>query len=330
MNDCEKAYVATMENHPRVDAGTPPNEKVAAIGGYFGFEGCQRELPNPGFLLNSARSALRWILRTFDVRKVHLPSFTCPVVEQAVRDEGCAVETYALGKDFLPTEDFLAEDWVVFNNYFGVCGKNVTRMALRYRNLIVDNAQAFYAKPAGRAAFYSPRKFFGVPDGGIAVIPGWTGDTPDLEPDHSLGRITHLFRRLEEGPKAGFAEFRAADRQLDGLPVRAMSATTRAMLGCCDFAEVARRRLANFRFLHERLHSTFPFALEEDDVPLAYPYITRDSDLREKLIAQRIFVPLYWPGVAEGAYPVEGILPLPIDQRYSEEDMKRIVENILK
>ena len=36
----------------------------------------------------------------------------------------------------------------------------------KYPNLIVDNAQAFYMPHLGLASFYSPRKFFGVADGG--------------------------------------------------------------------------------------------------------------------------------------------------------------------
>ena len=36
------------------------------------------------------------------------------------------------------------------------------------KNLIIDNAQAFFAKPLlGIDTFYSPRKFVGVSDGGI-------------------------------------------------------------------------------------------------------------------------------------------------------------------
>lgn len=298
------------------------------IGGYFGFAGRVSELPIKGVMLNSGRNASRWILRELKIKKVHLPFYTCPVVEQAVRAEDCAVEHYPLGPDFLPAVDFAPDDWVVYNNYFGVCGNKVIDFAKRHPNLIVDNAQAFYSRPAGRAAFYSPRKFFGLPDGGIAVIPGWSGTLPVFEPDHSVERIAHLFRRLEDGPEAGYADFQAAERQLDDVSIRAMSATTRALLGCCDFQGAAARRRANFAFLHEHLQSSFPFALSEDDVPMAYPYVSAEPDLRKKLIAQRIFVPLYWPYIADNACPVAGILPLPIDQRCGEEDMERIVENI--
>ena len=117
------------------------------IGGYFGFEGMQAELPVPGVLLNSGRNAMRWILKELGIRKVHIPFYTCPVVEQAVREEGCTVVHYPLEKDFLPAVDFPVDEWVVYNNYFGVCGEKVATLAKRHRNLIVDNAQAFYSPP---------------------------------------------------------------------------------------------------------------------------------------------------------------------------------------
>ncbi len=327
MNSCEKTptpYDGRFDGAPSLHGG------MKAIGGYFGFEGGEARAPVTGVMLNSGRNALRWILRELKIKKVHLPFYTCPVVEQAVGEEGCTVVHYPLGKDFLPAVDFAPDDWVVYNNYFGVCGNKVIDFAKRHPNLIVDNAQAFYFQPAGRAAFYSPRKSFGLPDGGIAVIPGREEIVVNLESDHSLGRLAHLFRRLEDGPEAGYAEFQEADSQLLGAPIRAMSATTRALLGCCDFQGAAARRRANFAFLHERLHSSFPFVLSEDDVPMTYPYVSEDSTLRARLISKRIFVPLYWPNTPHHACPVRNLLPLPIDQRYDEEDMRRIIDVILK
>ena len=47
---------------------------------------------------------------------------------------------------------------------------------------------------------------------------------------------------------------------------------------------------------------------------------------------QRIFIPKFWPNViSHGHFDFESmladrIMPLPIDQRYNEEDMKRIIE----
>jgi hypothetical protein len=61
------------------------------------------------------------------------------------------------------------------------------------------------------------------------------------------------------------------------------------------------------------------------------------TGLREYLISKRIFVPTYWPGLVgvhelnecEYAF-VNCLLPLPVDQRYGEEEMKTVVKTVLE
>ena len=73
--------------------------------------------------------------------------------------------------------------------------------------------------------------------------------------------------------------------------------------------------------------------MDDDAVPMVYPYLTDDATLRQRLIANRIYVATYWPNISDDnsyeAYLKHHLLPLPIDQRYNEEDMKRIIEIIV-
>ena len=296
------------------------------IGGYFELlcDGREPGTGRDGILLNSGRHALRWIIRALGVKCVHVPFYTCPVVDEALALEGCEVRHYALNDDLLPACDFPASDFVIYNNYFGVCGENAKSVTARYPNVIIDAAQAFYAEPLGRASFYSPRKFFGVPDGGIAVG-GGLPSADGLERDVSYGRSMYLLKRLDCGAESGYADFRKASQELRDAPVRAMSALSRALLGKVDYEASRLRRLANFRFLDAHLHSTFPFAMAPDDVPMVYPFVTEDASLRARLIRQKIYVATYWPEISGCDSLRERILPLPLDQRYGEADMKRIV-----
>ena len=301
------------------------------IGGYFELECGHNPLYHKGVCLNSGRNALRYIIRKLGISKLHIPHYTCPVVNQAIEAEGCQIEQYELDADFMPARDFPSNDFVVYNNYFGICGKKVAELSARYPNLIVDNAQAFYSRQIGRAAFYSPRKFFGLPDGGIAIFKDeeLNAQPPDLDVDSSLDRISHLIKRIELGANAGYADFRAASDQLVNAPVCTMSKLTTALFGNVDYKFGATLRQANFDFLHERLYSAFPFAIAEGDVPMVYPYVADDKSLRARLIANKIFSAKYWPGLSENANAVaDRIIAIPIDQRYDEEDMKRIVEVI--
>lgn len=301
------------------------------IGGYFELECGHNPLYHKGVYLNSGRNALRYIIRKFGIRKLHIPYYTCPVVNQAIAAEECQIEQYELDADFMPARNFSSNDFVVYNNYFGVCGKKVAELSSRYPNLIVDNAHAFYSRQIGRAAFYSPRKFFGLPDGGIAIFKDeeLNAQSPDLDVDSSLDRISHLVKRIELGASAGYADFKAVSDQLVNAPVRAISKLTMALFGNVDYKFVAALRQTNFGVLHERLHSDFPFAIAEDDVPMVYPYMTEDAALRSRLIAQKIYVAKYWPGLSPATSALtERIVPLPIDQRYSIDDMQVLYKTL--
>ena len=297
------------------------------IGGYFGLELEQNIPEHGGVLLNSGRHALRYIIRSLGIKKLHVPNYTCPVVWQAVAEEGCEIEFYGLSDGFMPDREFDKDDFILYNNYFGVMGRKVAEMAAKYPNLIVDNAQAFYSKHIGRAGFYSPRKFFGLPDGGIAVFKNIEDDARlALETDVSGGRMAHLVKRLELGAEAGYIDFRAASKAIAELPVRRMSKLTRMLIGNINIHAAAERRRMNFAYLQQHLPTSFPLALADDEVPMVYPYMTDDRHLRAKLIKQKIYVASYWPEVQNCGDLQERLLPLPIDQRYGEEEMKRIVE----
>lgn len=295
------------------------------IGGYFELDpgGGNTPLPN-GVLLNSGRNALRHIVRQLKIKSIRVPDYTCPVVWDALKAETCELRFYSIGSDMLPTEKMPRNDFVLYANYFGCCGKNVEMLAAEYPNLIVDCAQAYLAQPKGRASFCSPRKFLGVADGGVAF---GVGDAV-CEQDDSSARQRHLIVRQEKGASAGYPFFQAAEESLVDAPIRTMSEVTTAALRKFDVKTAIQKRRENFAFLHERLHTVFRLSLAEDDVPMVYPYVTDDMALRLRLISKKIYVAKYWPGLLSSAANslAERIIPLPLDQRYGGEDMLRIWE----
>lgn len=141
---------------------------MKAIGGYFELECGKSPLYHEdGVYLNICRNAIRYLIRALGIRKIHLPYYTCHVVAEAIAQENCEIIRYRLDREMMPAIEFPKDDFIIYNNYFGVLGKKVEVLSKIYPNLIVDNAQAFYSRPECRAAVYSPRKFFGLPDGGI-------------------------------------------------------------------------------------------------------------------------------------------------------------------
>lgn len=315
----------------------------AAIGGYFELALPERAFPhNDGLLLNNGRACMTVVLEALAARHVYVPKYTCDVVLEPMRRLG-------IGYSFLAVNDALELDsppspgegeMVVVNNYFGLQDDHCRALSEMWgERLIVDCSQAWYAPPLeGSHCFYTPRKFFGVPDGGCLHSPAVR--EVDADEDLSHDRVSHLLKRLELGAEAGFPDFQRNDSSLTDQPVRRMSRLTRSLLGLVDHEAAKRRRAENFATLDGALAATnrFRWKAAECAGAMVYPYRPEGGSaaLRRRLIENKVFVATYWPNVLRWSAPGEtehglatDILPLPIDQRYGPQDMARILEVLL-
>lgn len=317
---------------------------MTPIGGYFELELLDRGgFPHDdGILLNSGRNALEYVFRALgDVRHLYMPYYTCDVVMEPVVKLNIPYSFYhinqSLEMDVLPTLN--SGDYLVYTNYFGIKDEYVCRLAEQYGSqLIVDNAQAWFAQPIkGVNTIYSPRKYVGVPDGGVAYCTKYI-DEKLLEQDVSFERCSHLLKRMELDPSEGYADFKSNSKKLSGQPVKQMSRLTRKMLSSIGFEDVKNRRRKNFEYLQEHLGCANRFEIPFIDSiasPMIYPYLTDDPSLRQKLSENKIFVATYWPNVKEWTSRgmleyelMDKLIPLPVDQRYGIEEMNTIISII--
>ncbi len=316
------------------------------IGGYFSME---LGPVNPYYrfshthALNSGRHALELILRQIEPkpRLVYLPYYTCEVVLEPLKRLNIGYQFYRINEklEIAKLPELKANEYIIVNNYFGIKDYYIDRLFLHYKvKMIVDDAQAFYHfNHLEMRAFYSPRKFVGVPDGGIA----WTSGAKEirLPQDYSADRSIHLLRRIDAGAEAGYKEFQKDDASLSDEPMKAMSALTRSLLERIDYENVKQKRRSNFEALHIALAQTNKLTIPDWDTfvcPMVYPYLSEDDSLRKRLIDNKIFVATYWSNVLEWCQEdsteyrlAKYLLPLPIDQRYGNEDMERIIKIIL-
>lgn len=310
-----------------------------AIGGYFELETVRGNGLHPqATALNSGRHSLEYILRRRrNAARVFLPYYTCSVVLQPLERLGIPHSFYHVDEQLRPVDlpDLNEGELVIGTNYFGIGGAMLQDMAARFGNrLLVDNAQALYDPPMeGIDTFYSPRKYFGVPDGGYAYCAA--GTAPELPQDSSWQLMQHLLQRVDEGPESGYAAFRQNSESLAPKPLMHMSRLTQRLLGGINYPAAAEARRANYTALHRalgnsnRLHADLP----AHAVPLVYPYwVENGAQLRKRLIANRVFVATYWPNVLEWSAPgtlehelATNLLALPIDQRYGAVEMQRIL-----
>lgn len=307
---------------------------MKTFGGYFELElPMGEEFHKKALRLNSARSCLRLLVRAMGIQTMWVPRFTCPVVWEALEAENCAIKFYSITDKLMPTEEIPNDEYLLYTNYFGICGRNVHELEKKYPRMILDNSQSFFASPSGIASFCSPRKFFGVPDGGYLM---GISEIPDLPQDFSYTRFNHLLKRIDLGAQSGYEDYRKNEDLLDRQPLGQMSHLTRRLLEGIDYATCIKKRRKNYWCLHQKLGNINEFRadiLEESDVPMIYPLLFHKKSLRSALIEHGIFTATYWPDQKDtgvGAEMERFLVPLPIDQRYTETDMNDIVQTILE
>jgi hypothetical protein len=313
-----------------------------AIGGYFSLElSLREECHKDAIRLNTGRNCLEYILRARGYKKVYVPYYTCEAVMEPINKLGILYEFYHIDIQFEIRDRFTlkADEALLYTNYYGLKQRYVEQLSEKMgTRLIVDNTQAFFAKPIkGIDTFYTCRKFFGVADGAYLYTDKLLD--MDFEQDESCDRMAHLLKRIDLSAELGFADFRKVDDGLDNQPIRRMSKLTQRIMQSIDYEAAAKKRRVNYQMLHEVLgeENNLVLSLEEDAVPMVYPYLAPIMGLREKLIENKVFVARYWPNVLEWttkddieyllAYQME---PLPIDQRYGQHDMKRLIDIIRK
>ena len=317
------------------------------IGGYFSLEiketFQENTIHSQGLFLNSGRNALEYILSSLSVvSKLWIPYFTCDVVLEPIKKLGIPYDFYRINEHLELCEDvqLASDEYLLATNYYGIKDSYMENLARKYgSHLIVDNAQALYAHPIeGIKTFYSPRKFAGIPDGGIAYMEAGK-DIQSFDTDVSYDRLSHLLKRIDLGAGAGYTDFKDNSRKLANQPIMQMSRLTGVLFASIDFEGIRERRLKNFRILHEALKSSNQLAIPaigSFSCPLVYPYFTNDCTLKKKLIDNKVFVATYWPNVLEWCKEdtleyqlADRIIAIPIDQRYGEEEMKYITNLIL-
>ena len=312
-------------------------ETTHPIGGYFELELPRSVEYHPeAIALNSGRFCLEYVLRCRKYSKVYVPYFTCDSAVEPIVKLGIPHEFYHIDKSYHIVEDIVLRDneALMYTNYWGLQDLYCKELADRFGSrLILDYTQAFFSKPIrGIDTFYSCRKFFGVPDGGYL----YTDADADfeIEQDESYTRMASLVKRIDISPEAGYNDFRTTSVEFLQMPIRRMSKFTKRMMQSVNYAEAAQRRQNNYNCLRQHLGGR---QLDEGEVPMIFPYeSTEGQGLRKQLIERKVFVAKYWPNVDEWAgdtaletWMANHILPLPIDQRYDEEDMERINSTIL-
>ncbi|MBD3313681.1 hypothetical protein GF345_04525 [Candidatus Woesearchaeota archaeon] len=254
-------------------------------------------------------------------------------------------------------------DAIIIIHYFGFPQKieELKRTCRKSRTILIEDcAQAFLSMKGntvlgseGDASFNSLIKILPLPDGSILTI----NNESSRRPVAIVGSFRHfLYTKLRYAflllkniymrmpgimPEYFFRRsFSTTEKLMDSYPRPArMSRKSMSLLKKLDLDIIKQRRRDNFSFLLKnlKLKSLKPLfkELPEGVCPLGFPVLTKDRDsVKRLLIDNLIYPPVHWhlpEEISKSEFPVSWrisgkILTIPIDQRYSKEDMESIVK----
>lgn len=304
-------------------------------------------------LVFSGRTAIETVLENERPQKAMLPSYCCDSMIEPFRRAGISVCFYSVFyNDGIQIDLVIPEDvdCLLWCNYFGfqIEMPDLSDFVARGGIIIEDITHSFYAKRQYHQDSHylvaSLRKWEPILCGGYCVSrKGPINSVPITAPPSAFlelkGKAMQMKARFldcdsEVSKNAYLQMFSQSNKMLaeqySGLKIDDAS---KAFLLNADHLLHAKIRRYNAAILYEFLQGCsnirFLFERSDMDCPLFVPVILeadiRDA-VRKKLIENQIYCPIHWPrpnaDCKSNLYDLE--LSLVCDQRYNEEDMRRI------
>lgn len=308
------------------------------------------DLPVPGFFVFSGRTAIETVLKGIpEAKKALLPSYCCDSMIKPFCDAGISVCFYPVNyhNGLMIEVDLLEEiDIFFWCNYFGF---NVPMPNLsNFHGVIIEDIthSLLSTTPYHTQSNFiiaSLRKWEPIICGGYCAAIGDTILTaPMNNPPDEFVRIKALAMELkkqylddydEEKKTKYLSFFQQSNHWLaENYSGLAIDPWSRSFFTTVDLAKQKETRRKNAKALYHGLQEArFLFNEEDMECPLFVPILLPNrEEVRNQLIAKQIYCPVHWPQPYDcdsNIYKQE--LSLICDQRYNEEDMKRIV-SVLK
>lgn len=290
--------------------------------------------------LNSGRAAICHAVRCLGCNTVYLPYYQCETVREFLAKKGIKIKYYRINNDFSPIipEEQNQNEAIVIVNYFGVMSNMRMRsLAVKWKNVIIDNAQAFFCAPLDNCMnVYSARKFIGVPDGAYVIGKDACKYLEDYAQGYSSDTSLFLLQRIEYGCEGKTYQSRTKNEErIDSEDIMKMSPLTKAILDGAEYWEIREVRRKNFILAHKLLgdvNKLNPLMhYEEDTVPMVYPLLIEDDKLLSKLLDAKHFQGHWWgylltemPERSFEYWLSRYMIPITIDQRYGKEELEWI------
>lgn len=292
--------------------------------------------------LNSARCGIYHSLRLYNCSTIYIPYYLCSTVSDFLTRKGIMIKKYSISSRFEPQISSIeSEAAILIVNYFGILSQEtLIRIKGNFDKVIFDFCPSFYSEPIkGCYSVYSTRKFFGVPDGSYVIGEKAEKYTEEYKQDLSAHTSGYLLKKIESGGSASYSERMKNERRIDRSDILRMSELTSALLKGIDYQRIRAKRRENFEFAFKlfagiNLMNPEEF-ISELSIPMVYPLLIEDATIVDKLREKQIFTGRWWNHVLKEvpedsfeAWMSKYMVPVPIDQRYGEHELKYIFNEI--
>ncbi|PKP62107.1 hypothetical protein CVT91_00545 [Candidatus Atribacteria bacterium HGW-Atribacteria-1] len=321
--------------------------------------------------LSNGRTAIKFILshimKKKRINKCWLPSYLCETIIQPFKELNLNYEFYNVKENLQLDIDYLSKrikknDLILTLYYFGFPpnGEIINYfIKLKDDNIIIleDLTHSFlsrniYLNKLGNYSIISLRKWFGIPDGGVAIsnedlfdkdiiIKKPFDEFVNLRLKFSVLKNFYIKKIIDKNNSFRKIHNKAEELANSVIDLNMMSNLSKAILDTVDFNAIIYKRRKNYNYLSSFIHSLnkiiilFP-TLPDNVCPLNFPVIVEKRDsLRKFLVNNNIYCPIHWPlpedipkKFSYSYYLSKNILSIPCDQRYSTEDMKIIINKI--
>lgn len=273
--------------------------------------------------LNLARNCIKYLIKAYGINEIFIPYYTCQTVWTSAKEVGCKVKFYHINKNFMPSIDFPSNAFILYTNYYGLCTQNCKTLAQKYPNIIIDNAQAFYAPQGiGLANFCSLRKFFPVTNGAYLYNKNLL--------DKNFSKDT--LNLAQANAQNNFEKFVYNELQLNKeKEIMTISDRVEAQISNFDFVNDKKIRKQNFQEYEKYLKSfnNITLKMDFDEIPYCYPFSPNTKEVKTKIAQSDLTLIQLWknfPKTSPESQFLNDTIALPLtDSKY----MHKILSSIL-
>jgi len=298
---------------------------------------------------SSARAAILSVLMITGSKNLWIPEIYCDAF-----DNHKNIKIYKLKEDsFEPDENFLekmvgSNEVVVVPDFFGIEPSHF------FRNYVASRGDIHWIQDAcqnlspenywGDFTIFSPRKLFGVLDGGIIVQNNFEKNFlinerfKKISSNHQI-KIAPIMRKLDKynlGQDLWYKIYKNEEKSVD-FQQRKCSKLTIWQLDKMNLTQMVQSRYNNFNKLYSELKFILMPGLVFSDKFSAFGfpiYINGRDDFQTRLASKGIYAAVHWRSHRSNKSKRQAIheahqLTLPCDQRYTTSHMEKIIDTTL-